>query len=56
MYAKGKAQEVDAQELKKHMAQRRMDPYVDLGQGNGKSEIVTTDLTHAYIDENMRTS
>lgn len=56
VYAKGEAQEVDAQELKKHMAQRRIDLHVDLGQGNGKSEVVTTDLTHAYIDENMRTS
>ena len=56
VYAKGKAQKVNSQELKKHMAQRRLDLLVDLGQGNGLSEIVTTDLTHAYIDENMRTS
>ena len=28
----------------------------DLGLGDGEATILTVDLTHAYIDENMRTS
>jgi N-acetylglutamate synthase/N-acetylornithine aminotransferase len=28
----------------------------DLGIGDGDGVILTNDLTHAYIDENMRTS
>ena len=35
---------------------RRLDLLVDLGQGDGTALVVTTDLSHAYIDENMRTS
>ena len=35
-------------------------PYIeivaDLGLGDGEASILTNDLTHAYIDENMRTS
>jgi N-acetylglutamate synthase/N-acetylornithine aminotransferase len=38
------------------MAGRRLDLGVNLGQGDGMAWIVTTDLSHAYIDENMRTS
>jgi N-acetylglutamate synthase/N-acetylornithine aminotransferase len=38
------------------MAGRRIHLEVDLGQGSGSAWIVTTDLSHAYIDENMRTS
>ena len=56
VYAQGKAQEVDSAILEKHMSQRRLELHVDLGQGRGESDVVTTDLTHAYIDENMRTS
>ncbi len=56
VYAKGKAQKVDPNALGKHMSQRRLELHVDLGQGQGESDVVTTDLTHAYIDENMRTS
>ena len=56
VYTQGKAQEVDSEALGKHMSQRRLELHVDLGQGRGESDVVTTDLTHAYIDENMRTS
>jgi N-acetylglutamate synthase/N-acetylornithine aminotransferase len=28
----------------------------DLGIGNGTARILTNDLTHAYVDENMGTS
>ncbi len=34
-------------------AERRIPITVDLGLGAGHAEIITTDLTHAYIDENM---
>ena len=56
VYADGRVPEVDAEALAVHMAGRRLDLTVDLGQGTGTAEVVTTDLTHAYIDENMRTS
>ena len=56
VYAAGKAQEIDSRSLSAHMAGRQLNLTVDLGQGPGTAEVVTTDLTHAYIDENMRTS
>ena len=56
VYADGEAQTVDQQLLKEHMAGRTIKLDVDLGQGSGIAQIVTTDLSHAYIDENMRTS
>ena len=36
-----------------HMEGRDLDLAVDLGLGDGRAEVLTTDLTHAYIDENM---
>ena len=56
IYAEGQACEVDEGALADHMAGRRLDLDVDLGQGAGTAWIVTTALSHAYIDENMRTS
>ena len=56
VYAEGRACDVDEQALAAHMAGRRLDLGVNLGQGDGMAWIVTTDLSHAYIDENMRTS
>ena len=56
VYAAGKAQDIDPRSLSAHMAGRQLSLTVDLGQGSGTAEVVTTDLTHAYIDENMRTS
>ena len=55
-YAAEQVQPVDEMALATHMAGRRIDLEVDLGQGDGSAWIVTTDLSHAYIDENMRTS
>ncbi|MDP7551025.1 MAG: bifunctional ornithine acetyltransferase/N-acetylglutamate synthase, partial [Acidimicrobiales bacterium] len=46
----------EAVALAQHMAGRQLDLVVDLGQGHGSARVVTTDLSHAYIDENMRTS
>lgn len=38
------------------MAQRHLEVAVDLGLGAGSTSVVTSDLTHGYVDENMRTS
>ena len=43
-------------ELAQYMTGRQLDLHVDLGMGDGSARIITTDLTHAYIDENMGTS
>jgi len=56
VYAAEQVQPVDEMALATHMTGRRIDLEVDLGQGDGSAWIVTTDLSHAYIDENMRTS
>ncbi len=56
VYANGEAQTVDELVLTNHMAGRTLNLDIDLGQGNGTAQVVTTDLSHAYIDENMRTS
>lgn len=39
-----------------HLSQRHVTLTVDLGLGAGTAMLLTNDLTHAYIDENMRTS
>ena len=39
-----------------HMRGRHLDVVADLGLGDGSATILTNDLTHAYIDENMGTS
>ena len=39
-----------------HLAGREVDLTAHLGLGRGQAEIVTADLTHAYVDENMKTS
>ncbi len=39
-----------------HMAQRDLQITVDLHLGDGFAHVLTNDLTHAYIDENMGTS
>jgi glutamate N-acetyltransferase / amino-acid N-acetyltransferase len=46
----------DARALAAHMAGGEIDLDADLGLGEGTAEIVTADLTHAYVDENMTTS
>ena len=46
----------DAAAVKTHMAGRDLDITADLGLGDGSAVVTTTDLTHAYIDENMGTS
>ncbi|MCB9371337.1 MAG: bifunctional ornithine acetyltransferase/N-acetylglutamate synthase [Microthrixaceae bacterium] len=46
----------DAGAVANHMAERELDVAVDLGVGPGRFTILTNDLTHAYVDENMGTS
>ncbi|MDQ1437045.1 MAG: glutamate N-acetyltransferase / amino-acid N-acetyltransferase [Acidimicrobiaceae bacterium] len=48
----------DAAALQAYMAERHIDLTADLGLpgGKGTAIILTNDLTHAYIDENMGTS
>ncbi len=55
-YHNGVAAEPDAVALANIMDQRQLHLTVDLGQGSGSGRVITTDLTHAYIDENMGTS
>jgi glutamate N-acetyltransferase/amino-acid N-acetyltransferase len=42
--------------LKEAMASRVIELAADLGLGTGRGAVLTNDLSHAYIDENMRTS
>jgi glutamate N-acetyltransferase/amino-acid N-acetyltransferase len=46
----------DADALKTAMAQPSIELVADLGLGDGAAAVLTVDLTHGYIDENMRTS
>ncbi|MDP8974869.1 MAG: bifunctional glutamate N-acetyltransferase/amino-acid acetyltransferase ArgJ [Actinomycetota bacterium] len=39
-----------------HLGQDQVAITADLGLGEGSGTVVTSDLTHAYVDENMRTS
>lgn len=46
----------DVHALQQVMAARELEVVVDLGLGTGAGLILTNDLTHAYVDENMGTS
>ena len=46
----------DAAAVAAHLAGRHVDITADLGLGEGRAAMLFTDLTPAYIDENMRTS
>jgi glutamate N-acetyltransferase / amino-acid N-acetyltransferase len=46
----------DAAGLAAHMSGEHLDVHCDLGVGGGTAQVLTNDLTHAYVDENMRTS
>jgi glutamate N-acetyltransferase/amino-acid N-acetyltransferase len=47
---------VDGPALAAYMAQGRLQVTAHLGLGDGTARILTNDLTHAYVDENMGTS
>jgi glutamate N-acetyltransferase/amino-acid N-acetyltransferase len=53
---KGVAAMHDATALQEVMAARHLVVTCDLGLGDGDGVILTNDLTHGYIDENMTTS
>jgi glutamate N-acetyltransferase/amino-acid N-acetyltransferase len=46
----------DQDAVAEHMAGRHLEIVADLGLGHGRARILTNDLTHAYVDENMGTS
>ena len=48
--------EHDPQAVAAHMAGEYLELHCDLGVGGGSARILTNDLTHAYVDENMGTS
>jgi glutamate N-acetyltransferase/amino-acid N-acetyltransferase len=52
----GIACEHDASALAEHMAGREIEITCNLRQAHGEATVLTTDLSHAYIDENRRTS
>jgi glutamate N-acetyltransferase / amino-acid N-acetyltransferase len=48
--------EADADALARYMDQEWIEVTADLGLGTGTARVLTNDLTHAYVDENMGTS
>lgn len=48
--------DVDQVALAAYMEQEWLEVTADLGLGDGAARILTNDLTHAYVDENMGTS
>jgi glutamate N-acetyltransferase/amino-acid N-acetyltransferase len=52
----GVTAEIDADALAAYMARDQLEVTAHLGLGDGSAQILTNDLTHAYIDENMGTS
>ncbi|MBO0715132.1 MAG: bifunctional ornithine acetyltransferase/N-acetylglutamate synthase, partial [Acidimicrobiales bacterium] len=48
--------EAERTALATHMAGRSVEIGADLGLGPGRAQVLTTDLSPAYIAENMRTS
>lgn len=53
---RGMAVDHDAAELAALMASEHVVITCDLHEGDGNADVTTTDLSHAYIDENRRTS
>jgi glutamate N-acetyltransferase/amino-acid N-acetyltransferase len=46
----------DEAKVREHMTGRHLEIVADLQLGSGTGSILTNDLTHAYVDENMGTS
>jgi len=53
---RGAAVEHDEAAVARHLAGRVVEVECDLGLGDGSALVVTTDLGHGYINENMHTS
>ena len=49
----GMAVRFDEARVAEHFEGRRVQVTANLGLGAGAGEVITTDLTHAYVDENM---
>jgi len=43
----------DAAAVRAYLEGRELEVHCDLGLGDGRAEILSADLTHAYVDENM---
>ncbi|MBW3649544.1 MAG: bifunctional glutamate N-acetyltransferase/amino-acid acetyltransferase ArgJ [Actinobacteria bacterium] len=54
--AGGVAVDHDQAAVRSHLVGRHLQVTADLGLGAGAASVLTNDLTHAYIDENMGTS
>ena len=54
--SEGVAVDHDERAVDEHMLGRHLEVTADLGLGTGEATILTNDLTHAYVDENMGTS
>jgi glutamate N-acetyltransferase/amino-acid N-acetyltransferase len=52
----GVAIDHDVAAVTSHMEQRHLQIDCHLGLGSGRASVLTNDLTHAYVDENMGTS
>src|SRR3954470_13708788 len=52
----GVAADHDGEIVREHLSRPVVEIIADLGLDRGEATILTNDLTHAYIDENMRTS
>lgn len=52
----GLTAEVDEAALAAYMEHEWLEVTADLGAGSGTARVLTNDLTHAYVDENMGTS
>jgi glutamate N-acetyltransferase/amino-acid N-acetyltransferase len=52
----GVAVDHDGSAVRRYMEQRHIEITCDLGLGAGRASILTNDLSHAYVDENMGTS
>ena len=53
---RGVTVDVDPAVMDAYMAQEHIEVTAHLGLGDGIASILTNDLTHAYVDENMGTS
>jgi len=54
--SEGSAAPHDAAKVQLHMSGHDIDIEADLGLGDGEASVLATDISHAYIDENVRTS
>jgi glutamate N-acetyltransferase / amino-acid N-acetyltransferase len=52
----GVALEHDPSAITSALAEHDVEILCDLRQAHGEATVLTTDLSHAYIDENRRTS